>query len=37
MAFYSRNCMKRGIQVDRQMQVPKIRGIIKTDLQNSMP
>ena len=37
MAFYSRNCMKRGIQVDLEMQVPKIRGFIKAELKNSMP
>ena len=37
MAFYSKNCMKRKIQVDREMQVPKIRGFIKADLQIFMP
>ena len=37
MAFYSRNCVKRGIQVDREMQLPKIRGFIKAELKNSMP
>ena len=26
-----------GIQVDREMQVPKIRGFMKADLQNSLP
>ena len=37
MAFYFRNCMKREIQVDCEMQVPKIRGFMKADLQNSLP
>ena len=37
MAFYFRNCMKREIQVDREMQVPKIRGFMKADLQKSLP
>ena len=35
--FFLRNCMKREIQVDREMQVPTITGFIKNDLQNSMP
>ena len=35
--FTVKTVWKRKIQVDREMQVPKIRGFIKADLQIFMP
>ena len=35
--FLQSKLYERGIQIDREMQVPKIRGFIKAELKNSMP